>query len=339
MVLIFVLIVTIIDFTEKNDFYIKHQLSKAEILAYYIDFVPFIVNLLTPITVFIATVFVSSRLAMHTEIIAMLGSGMSFRRIMVPYLIGATIIAGMNFYLNGWVIPKSNKDRVAFEVKYLRNPFHYDGRNIHIKIAPDLYLYMESYNNRSNVGYKFGLDKIVDGELKEKMTALSLRWNEETQKWKILNWTLRKFDGQKEIVTQGEKMDTTLAILPKDFESDFSLQETFTLNELYQYIEELEHRGSDNIRTYEVEKYIRFMSPFTVLVLVFIGLTVSSKKTRGGTGFQIALGFVIAFIFIIFFIMSKSVAESGNMLPWIAVWIPNIIFTGVGLFLYRFVPR
>jgi lipopolysaccharide export system permease protein len=150
---------------------------------------------------------------------------------------------------------------------------------------------------------------------------------------------LREFQGEDEIFTTGDEMDTVLRIYPKDFASDYSRFETLTMNELNTYIEELRNRGADDIEVYKIEKYIRFTSPFAAIILTFIGLCVSARKLRGGAGFQIALGFLLAFIYIIFFIFSRTSAEAGTMNPIIAIWIPNIIFSLIGLALYRTVPK
>ena len=338
VVAILVAIIVIIDITEKNDKFIKHGLTLAEILPYYLSFIPFVANLITPITVFIATVFVTSKMAQHTEIIAILSSGVSFRRMIVPYMIGAAIIGALSFYLNGWVIPNANKTRVAFEVQYVKRPFNYSEKNIHRKVGDDVYIYMESYNNHSNKGYRFTIEKIKENNLLEKLEAKSLEWNQDSSRWLVKDWKKRVFVDMEEIVTEGKELDTAINILPEDFESDYRKNETLTMTELDDHVDTLQARGADNAEVYQIEKYVRYMAPFTVIILTFIGLTVSSRKTRGGAGFQIALGFLIAFIFIIFFIFSKSIAEKSST-PILAVWIPNIVFSIVGLILYKLVPR
>lgn len=339
MVAIIVSVVCIIDITEKNEKFIANSLSAKQILGYYLDFFPYIANMITPITVFIAVVFVTAKLASHTEIIAILSSGVSFRRLMVPYLIGAILIGAFSFTLTGWIIPQANKTRVAFEIAYFEKPYYFNERNIHIKVGPDLYMYIESYENNQNRGNRFTLEKIEGIQLKEKLSAEQLRWNEEKESWKLINWKKREFLGAVEQISYGSDLDTALNIHPKDFANTYKMYETFTLTELNQYIGELRSRGADDIEIYLIEKYFRFTSPFTVIILTFIGLIVSARKMRGGAGFQIALGFLIAFIYIIFFILTRSIAEVGGMDPALAVWIPNLIFAAVGIVMYKTVPR
>ncbi|WP_026463008.1 LptF/LptG family permease [Adhaeribacter aquaticus] len=341
VVLILVAVICVIDFTEKNDDFIRTGVGfKSIVFDYYLNLIPFYANMLSPITVFIATVFVTAKLASHTEIIAILSSGVSFKRFMVPYLMGASIIGAIIFAMIGWVIPNANKTRVAFEIKYIKNPYTFDQRNIHFKLSPTSYAYLESYNNTANVGYRFTLETIEKNVLKQKLTSETLTWNAEKNKWHMDRYQLRTFNGEKETITiHNTPVDTTLNLLPKDFGSTYRLAETFTLPELNRYIQERLMRGADDVETYLIEKYERFSYPFAIIILTIIGVILSSRKARGGVGFQIALGFILAFIFIIFVIMSRSMAQVGSVPPMLAAWIPSIVFSCIGVVLYKTVPR
>lgn len=335
-----VLIIVVIDFTDKNEKYIKNDVPIDEILAYYMAFIPWVASLITPITVFIAAVLVTANLAVKTEIVAILSAGISFRRMMVPYFMGAIIITAISFYLNGWLIPDSNKFRIGFEIEYLKKPFHNNEKDIHIKIGDETYLYLQRYNNHADVGFRVTLEKMNGTKLAEKLSAKKMTWDTATNKWKFQSWNLRKIDGFKETYESGLVLDTALNILPIDFDVKYNLNETLTIDELDEYIARQKERGADDVKIYEIEKYIRYMLPFTALILTFMGITVSAEKsTRGGAGFKIALGFLIAFVFIIFFILAKAIAESGNLNPIFAIWVPNMIGTIVGIIMYKFVPR
>jgi len=338
-VLLLVLVIVIIDFTEKIDKFNKAEVSTAEILEYYASFIPFLAGILTPITTFIAVVFITAKMAAKTEIIAILAGGMSFTRLMWPYFVGALVIGLLSFYLNGWVIPNANKFRVNFEVTYLKKPFYFNETDIHFKVGDDLYAYLFRYNNRIDRGYKFTLEKFDGTRLHQKLTANTIGWDTATHKWNLQNWQLRTFNGFEELVEEGKEMDTTLVILPSDFGNNSGLETALTLTELNAHIDLLQSRGADDVEIYLIEKYVRYMIPFCTLILTFIGLIVSAKKSRGGTGFQIALGFLIAFLFIIFFIFSKALAEKSSTDPLFAIWIPNIVFSLVGLVLYKTIPR
>lgn len=360
VVVILLAVISVIDMTDKMDKFAKAQLTSGQIFGYYLDFIPWIGSLVTPITIFIATVYVCSRMAGRTEVIAILSAGISFRRMMLPYFIGSFFIAVLSFVLNGWVIPNSNKSKLAFEVQYLKNKYYYDKQNIHIQVAPDVYLYMKSYNNTNNTGYQFTLERFQDNKMIEKLTASRVEWDTAKQKWTLRDWRIHNvqsifettsgpeakpgLETSKRIVTtdsikSGSTLDTALVIHPKEFESDYRKYDGMTLNELNRYIKTLRSRGSTGIEVYEVEKYTRYTSPFTIFILVFMAVIVSSRKSRGGTGLQIALGFLLSFVFILFFTLFRTFAENGSMPPQISVWIPNIIFGIISLIMYKYVPR
>ena len=339
VVLIIDAIVMVIDYTEKNVKYNRANLETLQILGYYLDYIPWVTNLIVPLLTFIAVVFVTSRLATHSEIIAILSSGVSFPRFLRPYLMGAILISAISFWLTGWVIPNSNKERVAFEVKYLERPFYFNERNYHVKVADSTHFYVESYSNRTNIGYKVVLETVVGNQLKSKLSGSRIEWDAEKEKWKIKNWQQRTFNGLEEVMSFGQEMDTTLTITPKDFDNDYRHFETLTISELNEYMELLKTRGSEGIEEYFVERQVRYASPFAIIILTFIGVLVSSRKTRGGTGAMIALGFAIAFICILFFILSRSLASKGVMDITFAAWLPNIIFSAVAFIMYRTLPR
>ncbi|HTF21036.1 MAG TPA: LptF/LptG family permease, partial [Chryseolinea sp.] len=266
VVLILLAVVTVIDLTEKMDKYARFGLTKWQIAAYYLDFIPWIGSLLAPITIFIATVYVCSRMAAHTEIIAILSSGVSFHRILFPYFLGATLVGGLNFYLNGWVIPDSNKARLEFEVQYLKSKFYYDQRNIHIQVAPDVYLYMQSYNNSNRTGYRFTLEKFDENRMIEKLTADRVEWDSVKMKWTLRGWEIKRVEAvfasiahdsvgnsarpiTIDSIRRGESLDTALVIRPKEFESDYRKYESLTMNELDTYINTLRARGSTGIES------------------------------------------------------------------------------------------
>jgi lipopolysaccharide export system permease protein len=359
VVLILLAVIIVIDLTDKMDKFAKAGVTAGQIGLYYIDYAYWIGSLVTPITIFIATVYVCAQMAGRTEIIAILSSGVSFKRFLVPFFLGALVVALISFILTGWIIPNSNKSRLAFEVQYLKSKFYFDKRNIHIQVAPDVYLYLQSYNNHSNTGYHFSIERFENKRLVEKLTANRIVWDSTKQKWTLEDYKIKKIDrifettsqpeaiasfetkkiNYKDSVIRGASLDTALVIHPKEFESDYRKYEGMTLTELDDYIDTLRARGSSGVESYQVEKYTRFSSPFTIFILVFMGTIVSSRKSRGGTGLQIALGFALSFVFILFFTLFRTFAEAGSTPPAIAVWIPNIAFGIISLFMYKYVPR
>ncbi len=333
-------IISVIDYTEKNEDFIKRNLSFSLVFnEYFINFLPYMANMLSPITIFITSVFITAKLASHTEIIAMLSGGMSFKRILWPYFLGSTIIAVLIFGMIGWVVPRANKVRVAFENQYLKEQFFYNKRNVHMKVAPESYIYMESYNNVTKTGYQFTIEQIVDKELKKKIKTGRVVWNDVKKCWSLDYYTVREFRDGKEYLSSGPKLDTVLSLSPKDFESNYMLYETFTLNELNDYIDLLQLRGVENVEAYYVEKYERYAYPFAIIILTLMGAIVASRKTRGGAAYQIAYGFVLAFVYIIFVILSRTLAGAGGMSPMLAAWLPNMTFSVVAFYLYWKVPK
>lgn len=364
-------VITVIDLTEKTDKYAKAKLGFLEILSYYGDFLPWIAGLITPITVFIATVYVTAKMAGHTEIVAILSSGVSFRRMLLPYFIGATIIAGLSFWLNGWIIPNSTKSRLAFEMEYLKPKSSSSHRNIHMQVSKNVFLYLQSYNSNSDKGYQFTLERFKNRKLIEKLTAKRIEWDTTKNKWTLYDWEVTQINDifepaslqtdstqtdslasaeslpstslntqiKKTEIKKAPTLDTTLAIHPTEFDNDYRKYDGLTIPELNKYIKTLKSRGTAGMDVYEVEKYTRFASPFSIFILTFMGVIVSSRKSRGGTGAQIALGFALSFIFILFFMMFRTFAEAGTLPPAISVWIPAIIFGAISGVMYRYVPR
>ena len=337
---VIVLIICMIDYTEKvDDFLAKNAPIREIIFDYYLNLIPYWANFISPLMVFIATVFFTSRIAARTEIVAMLSTGISFGRIMRPYFFGASVLGAFTFYIVGWVLPKANTIRNEFEKKYTKKEFYFTGRNVHLKIAPTVYAYLESYNISNKTGNKFTMETIEHNQLKQKLSADKITWHPEKGKWTIYNYTVRTLDSLGETLTFNKEVDTTINLSPKDFESDYNLFETFTLPELNNYIDLLRSRGSDGIELYLIEKYTRQTQPFAILILTAIGVIVSARKSRRGVGWQIAIGFLLAFIYILFFLLSKGVAEAGTINTLLAVWLPNIVFTLIGFLLYKTLPR
>ncbi len=340
-VVMLVSVICVIDYTEKNDDFLHHNLTFWHVFThYYIYLFPYFANLLAPITIFIAVVFVTSRLAARTELVAMLASGMSFERLLLPYTLGAGIIAIFTFGLISWIIPKGTKEIVHFESLHVEEPWKFEGRNVHIKIGPRTYAYLESYDNVHNIGYHFALETIDSTVLRRRLTADAITWDSTKQAWKLTPQTVRTFHGQTaESLQTLPARDTTLNLYPKDFASTYRLAETLTSPELNALINTKILRGANDTAQYLSVKYERYAYPFDVIILTLIGVVLSARKTRGGVGGQIALGFVLAFIFIIFVMLSRNLASVGSLPPMLAAWVPGLVFSVIGLGLYRFVPK
>lgn len=342
-VFIIVLIIIVIDFVEKNDDFIEHNAQTRDILLlYYLNLAPYWANYISPLMIFISTVFFTAKLAGHTEIIAILSTGTSFRRLMRPYIIGGCIVAGFSFIMVGWVLPKANKTRIAFENEFIHEKFYFSDRDLHMAVEKNVYAYLSNYDSNSKTAYDFTLEKIVNNRLVEKLTARRAVYIDTLKTWQVYDYKIRKVGILKDEMTYqnaSTPLDTAVNMLPSDFENNYNVHETMTIPQLAAHINLINSRGAEGVAIFKIEYYQRFATPFAVILLSLMGLIVSARKSRGGVGLQIAIGFVLAFIYILFYIMSKGIATSGNMPALLAVWLPNIVFTCIATIMYFTVPR
>lgn len=329
-----ILIVVVFDISEKlEDFIAKKAPLKAIVFEYYFNFIPYIINLFSPLFTFIAVIFFTSQMATRTEIVAILSSGVSYRRLLFPYMISATVITILSLFLNNLVIPHATKKQMIFEDKYIRNEFFNNDKNIHKQLSPGNYIYMERFITTEQTGARFSIEKFKDGQLYYKLTSESIRWDSTIHKWSINNYYIRYINGMNEIIRKGVRIDTTLGFTPAEFGRKDNTVGTMNYSELNNYIVSERLKGSDNIEVYEIEKYRRFAFPFATFILTLIGVSLASRKVRGGIGMHIGLGILISFTFIMFMQVSTTFAAGGLVSPLIAVWIPNFIFAILAWFL------
>jgi lipopolysaccharide export system permease protein len=222
---------------------------------------------------------------------------------------------------------------------YIKSPFYFSDKNIHFKIDDQTYLYLERYDNNIDIGYNVTIENFNSLKLENKLFAKQIIWDNKSKNWRFKSWEKRILNNDGEVIIDGDDFDTTLLISPSDFDNKYGLGETMTMGELNDFIKLQKLRGSDEIKFYIIEKYIRYAQPFTVIILVILGVIIASRKSRQGTGYLIALGFSFAFIFIIMFVMTRAFAENGTLDPLVAVWLPNLIFSGLTYYLYRQVPK
>ena len=339
-IVLIISISVIFDFSEHIDEFIdKEAPLKAILFDYYLNFIPYFANLFSALFTFIAVIFFTSKMAYNTEIIAILSSGVSFRRMMFPYFISALIIGVFSFVLSNYIIPPANQKRIDFTTTYIKKRFINRERNIHRQIEPGVFIYMINWETSSNTGYKFALEKFNGKELVSKLTSRSIRWNKEEEKWTINDYFIRNIDGDKESFEHGRKMDTTLNFGPEEFGSKKYIVEAMNLPELNEYIEQQTMRGDSNINAYKIEKYKRMANPFSTFILTLIGASLASRKIRGGMGLHLGLGLLLSFSFILFMQISVVFATNGSMNPLLAVWLPNIVFAFVAMYLYRIAPK
>ena len=334
------LIVIIFDISEKIDDFLEHEVSvRAIIFDYYFNFIPYFGNLFSPLFIFISVIFFTSKMANNTEIIAILNSGMSFKRLLKPFMSSAVLLGILSFIFGSFIIPPSNKERIDFENKYLINKRYSHAKNIHMQIEPGQYIYMESFNSSRNIGYKFTLENFKDGALQSKLKSNYIQFDTITTKWTINNYEIRQFLTDKEIISTGKKIDTTLNLSPNDFTKRTSLVETMNMFELNDYIAQEELKGSEQIVYHKIEKHKRIAFPFASIILTLIAVAISSRKVRGGIGIHLGIGILIAFTYILFMQVSTTFATNSNLSPMLAVWIPNLCYIVLAVVLLYKAPK
>jgi lipopolysaccharide export system permease protein len=335
-ILLMAMISCVIDYSEKVDSFVQKKTPILEIANYYKNFVPHIVALLFPLFIFIATIFFTSKLAYKSEIIAILAGGVSYTRFLRPYVIGAGFLCTVSLVFNHWIIPLANKQRIAFEDKYINdNNFKYASDNMHLGISKDTYVYLQNYSYSSNTGNHFTEEKIDGILLKEKLMANYVTYDTVKKIWHLHNVTIRKNDSAKESVTKLPELDKKYPFTPYDLNRTDAIKEALTTSELNDYVERERLHGRENLNFYYVEKHRRTAQPFAGFILTMIGVCIASRKIRGGSGLHLALGIVISAVYIMFLQVSTTFSTKANLSPFLAVWIPNFIFAVIAWFLYR----
>ena len=334
-------IAVVFDINEHIDKFITNEAPiSAIIFDYYLNFIPYFSNLFSPLFVFIAVIFFTSKMAENSEIIAMMSTGMSFRRMLRPYMISAAIIAALTYGLGAYVIPKGNVSRVAFENKYKRKKKPEYVRNVQLEVDNGVIAYMERYEGYNKTAYRFSLDKFVDKKLVSHLTARSATYDTTSvHKWTLKNYTIRELNGMRETITKGERLDTIIAMEPQDFLITKGQQQTMTSVELDEYIAKQKKRGFANIKEFQIEYHQRIAMSFAAFILTVIGVSLSARKVKGGIGLYLGIGLALSFSYILFQTISSTFAVNGNTPPFIAVWIPNILYTFIAIYLYRKAPK
>lgn len=333
----------VFDFNEHMaKFVTYHAPWRAIIFDYYANFVPYFANLFSPLFVFIAVIFFTSKLAGNSEVIAMLACGTSFKRLLRPYMLSAAIIAVVNFYLGAYVIPHGNIIRQDFEVKYKNKSKNTSAQNVQLQVAPGVIAYIQSYDNLTKRGYGFSLDKFEKKKLVSHMTANIVQYDtiaDERYHWKVINYKIRTLKGLREHIESGYELDTLILMEPMDLVFSRGQQETLTSPELLRYISKQKDRGSSNVVQYEVEYHKRIATSFASFILTVIGASLSSRKRKGGMGLYLGIGLALSFTYILLQTISATFAINAGTPPILSAWIPNILYVFIAYFCYRQAPN
>jgi lipopolysaccharide export system permease protein len=340
--MIFIVIVVIFDYVEKIDDFTTTKAPMNKIINdYYLNFVPFFINQFSALFTFIACIFFTSRLAGRTEIVAMLSGGMSFRRLMWPYFISASIITAISLTLSLWIIPVSQRTCVAFEQEYIprRKEFKYD-RHIYRQVEPGTFLYLRGFNDKSLKASFLAIEKYEGSSLLSTLEASDATFERETKRWTAQRYITRYFDDEEhETFKQHRNLDTLLNLDIVELGNLKQLVKTMNIVELNEFVDQQRAKGSDSIRHLEVERHTRFAYPLGTFILSLIGVSLSSRKVRGGTGLHIGIGIALCFSYIMLNRVFEEFAKGGSLPPMLAVWLPNIIYAVIAIYLYRKAPK
>ena len=341
-ILLIISVAIVFDFNENlSKFTQYHAPWRAIIFDYYANFIPYYSNLFSPLFVFIAVIFFTSKLASNSEVIAMLAAGVSIKRLMRPYMISCILIAGLTFYLNSFVIPHGTVIRQNFESLYRNSKKNTSAENVQLQVAKNTIAYIQHYDDQYKRGYGFSLVKFKDKKIVSHMTAMEIQYDtvaDTKYHWKVSNWKIRTLRGLKEHIQSGALKDTVLLMEPTDLVYSKGQQETFTSPELLDYISKQTSRGSGNVVQYEVEFHKRIAMSFSSFILTIIGLSLSSRKRKGGMGLYLGIGLGLSFSYIMLQTVSATFAIQADTPPILAAWIPNIIFAVIAYFCYRHAP-
>lgn len=336
--IILILAITIMfDINEKLDAFLKAPL-KATVFDYFVNFLPYFANQFSPLFTFIAVIFFTSKLADNSEIIAMLSSGMSYRRFMRPYLVSATVIAIATYLLSAYIIPPANVKRIEYTNTYVKNKRVDYGTNIQMKVADSEIAYMSRYDALTKTGYKFSLEKFDKKKLVSRLTAQQIRWDT-LYNWQVRDYMIRDFSGTRETIQRGTTLDTVIPFEPRDFLIAKNDHETMSTPALQEYIKRQKERGFANIKSFEIENHRRYAMCAAAFILTVIGMSLSSRKVKGGMGLNIGIGLVLSFSYILFMTVTSTFAVSGLTSPLVAMWIPNILYLIIAALLYRKASR
>lgn len=332
--LLILAVISMFDITEKLDSFLNAPLS-ATLFDYFLSFLPYFANQLAPLFTFIAVIFFTTKLAGNSEIIAILSSGVSFTRFLRPYMIGAAVIAALTFSLSNYIIPPTNIKRIAYTNKYVKNKQVNTGLDIQLMARPGEVVYIGRFENATKTGYRFSFDKFNNKELRSRLTAQTITYDSTRMyHWTLHNYMIRNFDGMKESIVRGTQKDTIIPIEPKDFLISNNDWETLTTPQLTDYIEKQKERGVANIKSFEIEKEKRYAMTAAAFILTLIGVSLSSKKVKGGMGINIGIGLLLSFSYILFSTVTSQFAISGLTSPRLAMWIPNVIYLIIGVALF-----
>ncbi|WP_157976988.1 LptF/LptG family permease [Taibaiella helva] len=333
-ILILAVIACVIDYSQKIDYFVENKAPTGEVIFYFVNFVPHITALLFPLFIFIATIFFTSKMAYKTEVIATLAAGVSFQRFLRPYVIGSFLLGIVSLLANHWVVPEANKNITEFHIKYIWPKKVATDNNVHLRLNAHTYVYIEGYNFNDGYGRRLSVETVDGTVLKEKIMADRAYYDSAKKEWRLTNVQVRTNNGLKETLVVQPELRRKFPFSPQDLDDDDRNKEALTTPELIRYIERERQRGRESVNFYLIELHKRTAQPFAGFILTIIGACIASRKVRGGSGFHLAMGIVMSALYMLFMQFSQTFSTNAGLNPLIAMWIPNVIFGIVAIYLF-----
>lgn len=332
-------VIIVFDISENINLFLERDASLHDIIfKYYLNFIPYFINLFIPLFTFISVIWFTSKLSSNNEIISFFNAGVDFYRFLMPYIVGSVIIVAISFTMANFVIPHTNEKLFEFKEQYTKRKF-VTHSNIHVKNSSNTYVYVERWQQGLGEGNYFTYEELGDNQIKYKLSSSSIRYREESNSWELRGYTKRRLIDGVEVVETGQKMDTVFSISPNDFNQDENIIETMSYRELRDFIKSENEKGSSLVKVYEIEKHKRISNPVGALIMALLGLSVAARKTRRGVGVHVFIGLIIAFSFVFFQQVAKVFAVSGQLSPAIASWVPNFLYAAICIYLLRFIQK
>jgi lipopolysaccharide export system permease protein len=343
--LVITIIAVVIDTSEKADDFVRSGLSAWQLVThYYIGFIPFIMSMIFPLMVFIAVIYFSSKMAGRSEFIAILAGGVRYNRMLRPYLVGSVFLALIFWLASQYWVPRANEIRTTFQAVYVDRNSSYNGdiyknNNFYLRVDPTTFVGFRYYDTTNKTAANFFMQKLHGNTVYYNMRAETIKWDPAKKDWKLSNVVERTISGEKETLKKLDSLHVNLNVQPKELRRDDYLKDQLTTPELHQFIHMEEVRGTEGLNTFKVELYHRDATPFSVIIMTMIGAIIASRKIRGGSGLHLAVGIVMAAIFVVMDKFAVTFSTKGELPPLLAAWLPNIIFTGVAWVFYVRTPK
>ncbi|PVX50987.1 lipopolysaccharide export system permease protein [Balneicella halophila] len=338
--LLIIIVVLVFTYSEQADNFQYNNAPSDVIVKYYLTLAPFFATLFSPTFTFIAVVFFTSKMAFNSEIIGMFSNGISLHRLLRPYFVGAFIIAAFSFILTNFILPSTNEIKNDIYDNYItKRRGGQQNTNIHMQLEKGLFISIGSYSTDKEIGRRVKMERFEDGVMQSTLTASEIVWNNDNQNWTLKQYNIRDINDLSETITKGRALDTVINLVPSELIIKDNSTESMTLVELYRFIEDQKTKGTNNVAEYQVKLYERLASPLATFILTLIGVSLASRKIRGGVGLHLGLGLLIAFSFLMFMRVSTVIASAGTITPLLAIWLPNIIFALIAYILYRLAPK